>query len=155
MPTRRRAYLTLLTLPPSRPPRSSLQEVNADVAKDGLKRAEFKGNLGKGAFGNVELVAISLPDGTVLEAARKTVLPCTGGTAELCCLLQQELDGLAAAEGCQYAVQCLGFRMPTAEGEPAELLLTYAKGGSMEDFLVGAGWLQHVWLAMVDKFGQL
>ncbi|PNW89014.1 hypothetical protein CHLRE_01g054750v5 [Chlamydomonas reinhardtii] len=113
----------------------SSKEVNADVAKDGLKRAEFKGNLGKGAFGNVELVAISLPDGTVLEAARKTVLPCTGGTAELCCLLQQELDGLAAAEGCQYAVQCLGFRMPTAEGEPAELLLTYAKGGSMEDFL--------------------
>ncbi|PNW89043.1 hypothetical protein CHLRE_01g055457v5 [Chlamydomonas reinhardtii] len=126
----------------------SSEKVKAYLAKDGLKRAEFKGDLGKGGFGNVELVAISLPDGTVLEAARKVLLQRTNSSMdELCDALQRELDGLAAAEGCQYAVQCLGFRMPTAEGEPAELLLSYADGGSVEDFLtkMGSGLYQDIY----------
>ncbi|PNW75413.1 hypothetical protein CHLRE_12g526051v5 [Chlamydomonas reinhardtii] len=46
-----------------------------------------------------------------------------------------ELAGLAAAAGCEHAVQCLGYRLPTDDDERAELLLSCAEGGSVENLL--------------------
>ncbi|KAG2424427.1 hypothetical protein HXX76_014480 [Chlamydomonas incerta] len=114
------------------------EAVKAFVAEHGLRRCVFQRELGKGATARVDLVAIPLPDGTRYKAARKTLLPDTaGGTAAgLRAVLQRELDGLAAAAGCADAVQCLGFRLPEAEGESAEVLLSYAEGGSVEDLLI-------------------
>ncbi|KAG2430339.1 hypothetical protein HYH02_013815 [Chlamydomonas schloesseri] len=116
----------------------STEETKAYLAAHGLDTCVTLAELGSGGFGTVSLVEIKLPGGTVIKAARKVLKQNgrDGGLAALRAALQQELDGLAAAEGCEHAVQCLGHKMPTEEGEPAELLLTYSEGGSVEDLLI-------------------
>ncbi|KAG2430337.1 hypothetical protein HYH02_013813 [Chlamydomonas schloesseri] len=115
----------------------STEETKAYLAAHGLDTCVTLAELGTGGFGAVSLVEIKLPDGTLIKAARKVLNQNgrDGGLAALRAALQRELDGLAAAEGCEHAVQCLGHKMPTEEGEPAELLLTYSEGGSVAGLL--------------------
>ncbi|PNW75439.1 hypothetical protein CHLRE_12g526471v5 [Chlamydomonas reinhardtii] len=117
------------------------EEVKAFIKQHGLTLCIPQRELGKGAFGHVEMVIITLPDGTTVKAARKTLHACEtkGAVAALRRILNQELAGLAAAAGCEHAVQCLGYRLPTDDDERAELLLSCAEGGSVENLLVGAG----------------
>ena len=132
--------LTRLTVARSMPPPFP-QEVKAFIKQHGLTLCIPQRELGKGAFGHVEMVIITLPDGTTVKAARKTLHACEtkGAVAALRRILNQELAGLAAAAGCEHAVQCLGYRLPTDDDERAELLLSCAEGGSVENLLVGAG----------------
>ena len=121
-------------------PPPSPQEAKAFVAQHGLRSCVPGRALGKGGAGHVDLVEVTLPDGTILKAARKTILlgPGRNGKAIMRSILYQELAGLTAAAGCEHAVQCLGYRLPTDDDETAELLLSFADGGSVEDLLVGA-----------------
>eukprot|EP00198_Chlamydomonas_reinhardtii_P007660 XP_001696997.1 predicted protein [Chlamydomonas reinhardtii] len=114
------------------------EEVKAFIKQHGLTLCIPQRELGKGAFGHVEMVIITLPDGTTVKAARKTLHACEtkGAVAALRRILNQELAGLAAAAGCEHAVQCLGYRLPTDDDERAELLLSCAEGGSVENLLV-------------------
>eukprot|EP00198_Chlamydomonas_reinhardtii_P007656 XP_001696993.1 serine/threonine protein kinase 17 [Chlamydomonas reinhardtii] len=113
------------------------EEVKAFIKQHGLTLCIPQRELGKGAFGHVEMVIITLPDGTTVKAARKTLHACEtkGAVAALRRILNQELAGLAAAAGCEHAVQCLGYRLPTDDDERAELLLSCAEGGSVENLL--------------------
>ncbi|PNW75401.1 hypothetical protein CHLRE_12g525750v5 [Chlamydomonas reinhardtii] len=113
------------------------EEVKAFIKQHGLTLCIPERELGKGAFGHVEMVIITLPDGTTVKAARKTLHACEtkGAVAALRRILNQELAGLAAAAGCEHAVQCLGYRLPTDDDERAELLLSCAEGGSVENLL--------------------
>ncbi|PNW75435.1 hypothetical protein CHLRE_12g526295v5 [Chlamydomonas reinhardtii] len=113
------------------------QKVKAFIKQHGLTLCIPQRELGKGAFGHVEMVIITLPDGTTVKAARKTLHACEtkGAVAALRRILNQELAGLAAAAGCEHAVQCLGYRLPTDDDERAELLLSCAEGGSVENLL--------------------
>ncbi|PNW75430.1 hypothetical protein CHLRE_12g526200v5 [Chlamydomonas reinhardtii] len=118
------------------------QKVKAFIKQHGLTLCIPQRELGKGAFGHVEMVIITLPDGTTVKAARKTLHACEtkGAVAALRRILNQELAGLAASAGCERAVQCLGYRLPTDDDERAELLLSCAEGGSVENLLLLTDW---------------
>eukprot|EP00198_Chlamydomonas_reinhardtii_P007552 XP_001696889.1 predicted protein [Chlamydomonas reinhardtii] len=81
------------------------QKVKAFIKQHGLTLCIPQRELGKGAFGHVEMVIITLPDGTTVKAARKTLHACEtkGAVAALRRILNQELAGLAAAAGCEHA----------------------------------------------------
>ncbi|PNW75402.1 hypothetical protein CHLRE_12g525776v5 [Chlamydomonas reinhardtii] len=73
------------------------QKVKAFMKQHGLPLCIPERELGKGAFGHVEMVIITLPDGTTIKAARKTLHACEtkGAVAALRRILNQELAGLA------------------------------------------------------------
>ncbi|PNW76150.1 hypothetical protein CHLRE_12g545750v5 [Chlamydomonas reinhardtii] len=125
------------------------EEAKAFVAQHGLRSCVPGRALGKGGAGHVDLVEVTLPDGTILKAARKTILlgPGRNGKAIMRSILYQELAGLTAAAGCEHAVQCLGYRLPTDDDETAELLLSFADGGSVEDLLRALTWAHRARIA--------
>ena len=113
----------------------SLQSLATFLARLGLERCEPVQELGRGGFGRVQAVNITLPGGGVIKAVRKEIFRRTDGLSRTE-LLQQEVAGTRAAAGCASAVQLLGYTEPQTDDDPHELLLSYVPGMTLSAYLV-------------------
>ncbi|PNW81919.1 hypothetical protein CHLRE_06g266250v5 [Chlamydomonas reinhardtii] len=116
------------------PSPSGRQSLATFLARLGLERCEPVQELGRGGFGRVQAVNITLPGGGVIKAVRKEIFRRTDGLSRTE-LLQQEVAGTRAAAGCASAVQLLGYTEPQTDDDPHELLLSYVPGMTLSAYL--------------------
>ncbi|KXZ42286.1 hypothetical protein GPECTOR_167g167 [Gonium pectorale] len=98
-----------------------------------MRSAELVKHIGSGAFGSVDLVDVTRPDGSLARVARKTQLNSGEASARL---VNQEARGMSlAAEGSPFVLKMLGaFKRATT----LELFTEYAEGGSLDQKLDAA-----------------